>query len=116
MGHDGDPLGRLILGLLVPLSSTSRVTGGVVVQMVVVATVVVGTSGTSISSLSLTSIDINWFPVGVLTFLLSTAARNCQVDANASALLASFVPCRDLGTPEVGLLCIVFAWMLGISI
>ena len=47
VGWDGDPSGKLILGLLVPLSSTSRVTGGVVV-------VVTGTCGTSITSLSQT--------------------------------------------------------------
>ena len=104
MGCDGDPLGRLIQGLLVPPSSTSTVIGGVVVEAAVVAIVVVGTSNTSIRSISWTSIDVNWFPAGTLTFLLSTAAKNCQVDANASALLASFVPCRDLGTSEVGLL------------
>ena len=43
---DGDPSGKLILGLLVPLGSTSRATGGVVVV------IVVGTSGTSVTSLS----------------------------------------------------------------
>ena len=94
VGHDGDPLGRLILGLLVPLSSTSTFIGGVVVEAVVVATVVVGTSGTSLFSLSWTSMDVNWFPAGTSTFLLSTAAKNCQVGANASALLASFVPVK----------------------
>ena len=52
VGRDGDPLGRLILGLLVPLSSTSIVIGGVVVEVVVVATVVVGTSSSSVLSLS----------------------------------------------------------------
>ena len=51
VGHDEDPSGRLILGLLVPLSSTSTVIGGVVVETAVVAIVVVGTSGTSILSL-----------------------------------------------------------------
>ena len=115
IGWDGDPSGKLILGLLVPLGSTSIVIGGVV-EVVVVAIVVVGTSGTSVISLSRTSVDVNWFPAGILAFLLSTAAKNCQVDANISALLASFVPCMDLGTPEVELLCIVFAWVLGISI
>ena len=48
----GTPSGRLILGLLVPLSSTSTVIGGGGVEVVVVATVVVSTSGTSILSLS----------------------------------------------------------------
>ena len=76
VGQDGDPLGKLILGLLVPLGSTSRVTQGVVVEVVVVATVVVSTSSTSIISLSQTSVDANRFPVGILTFLLSTAAMN----------------------------------------
>ena len=52
VGHDGDPLGTLILGLLVPLKSTSTVIGGVIVEAAVVATVVVGTSSTSILSLS----------------------------------------------------------------
>ena len=116
VGHDGDPLGRLILGLLVPLSSTSTVIAGVVVEAVVVATVVVSTSGTSILPLSWTSMDVNWFLTGTFTFLLSTAAKNCQVDTNASALLASFVPCKDLGTSGVGPLYIVLAWVLGISI
>ena len=116
MGWDGNPLGKLILGLPVPLSSTSIVIGGVVVEVVVVATVVVRTSSTSIISLSRTSVDVNWFPVGILTFLLSTAAKNCQVDANASALLASFVPCMDLGTPGIGPLCTVFTQVFGISI
>ena len=51
VGQDGDPLGKLILGLLIPLGSTSKVTGGVVIE-VVVAMVVVGTSGTSTTSLS----------------------------------------------------------------
>ena len=45
VGQDGDPSGRLILGLLVPLGSTSRTTG-------VVAAIVVGASGTSVTSLS----------------------------------------------------------------
>ena len=116
MGWDGDPLGKLILGLLVPLSSTSIIIGGVVVEVVVVKTAVVGTSGTSLISLSQTSVDVNWFPAGIPTFLLSTVAKNCQVDANVSALLASFVPCMDLGTPRIGPLCTVFTRVLGISI
>ena len=52
VGWDGDPLGKIILGLLVPLGSTSRATGGVVV-----VAIVVGTLGTSVSSLSQTSTD-----------------------------------------------------------
>ena len=56
VGWDGDPLGRLILGLLVPLGSTPKVTGGVVVE-VVVAMVVEGISVTSTISLSRTSVD-----------------------------------------------------------
>ena len=59
VGQDGDPSGKLILGLLVPLGSTSRVTGGVVVEVVVVAIVVVGISGISTTSLSQTSVDAN---------------------------------------------------------
>ena len=59
VGWDGDPLGKLILGLLVPLGSTSRVTGGVVVEVVVVAIIVVSISGTSTLSLSQTSVDAN---------------------------------------------------------
>ena len=50
VGWDGDPSGKLILGLLVPLGSTSRVTGGVAIE-VVVAIVVVGISGISTTSL-----------------------------------------------------------------
>ena len=52
MGHDGDPSGKLIMGLLVPLGSISSIIGGIVVEVVVVTTEVVGTSNTSISSLS----------------------------------------------------------------
>ena len=48
VGRDGDPSGGIILGLLVPLSSTSTVIGGGVVEAAAVATVVVGTSSTSI--------------------------------------------------------------------
>ena len=77
VGHDGDPSGRLILGLLVPLGSTSTVIGGVVVEAAVVATVVVSTPGTSILPLSWTSMDVNWFLAGTFTFLQSTAAKNC---------------------------------------
>ena len=85
VGHDGGPSGRLILGLLVPLSSTSTLIGGVVVEAVVVATVVVSTSSTSILPLSCTSMDVNWSLAGIFTFLPSTAAKNCQVDTNAPA-------------------------------
>ena len=58
VGWDGDPLDKLILGLLVPLGSSSRVIGGGVVEAVV-AMVVVGISGTSITFLSRTSVDVN---------------------------------------------------------
>ena len=58
VGWDGDPSSKLILGLLVPLGSTSRVTGGVAVE-VVVGIVVVGISGTSTTSLLQTSVDAN---------------------------------------------------------
>ena len=54
VGWDEDPSGKLILGLLVPLGSISRVTGGVVMEVIVV---VVGTSGTSTTYLSQTSVD-----------------------------------------------------------
>ena len=58
----------------------------------VVAAVDVDTLGTSVTSLIQTSADI---PVGLLVeifvFLLSTVAKNCQVDAIASSLLASLV-------------------------
>ena len=101
VGQDGNPSGKLILELLVPLGSTSRVTGGVVIEVVVVI-VVVGISGIS-TSLSQTSVVANWLPVGILAFLLSTAAKNCWVDANTSSLLASFVLCMILGASWVGL-------------
>ena len=71
--RDEDPSGKLILALLVPLGSTSRVTGGVVVE-VVVTMVVVGISGTSTTFLSHTSVDAQP-PVGILAFFLSTAAK-----------------------------------------
>ena len=58
VGWDGDPLGKLILGLLVPLGSTSKVIGGVAAE-VVVAVVVASISGTSTTSLSQTSVDAN---------------------------------------------------------
>ena len=58
VGQDVDPSGKLIPGLLVPLSSISRVIGVVVVE-VVVAIVVVGISGTSTISLSQTSVHMN---------------------------------------------------------
>ena len=50
--------GKLILGLLVPLGSTSKVTGEVAAE-VVIAMIVVGISGTSTTSLSQTSVDAN---------------------------------------------------------
>ena len=106
-GWDRDPLGKLILGLPAPLGSTSKVTWGVEIEAVV-AMVAEGISGTSTTSLSWISVDANWFPVGILAFLLSTAAKNYCVDANASSLLASFVPCMILHTSWVGLSCIVF--------
>ena len=56
VGRDGDPSGKLILGLLVPHGSTSSITGGVVVEVVVAIVVVVGISGTS-TFLSCTSVD-----------------------------------------------------------
>ena len=59
VGWDGDPLGKLILGLLVPLGLTSRVTGGVVIEVVVVAIVVASISGISTISLSQTLVDAN---------------------------------------------------------
>ena len=111
MGQDGDPLGKLILGLLVHLGSTSRATGGVVVVVIVV-----GTSGTSVTSLSHTSADAIGLPVVTLTFLLLTAAKNCQVDAITSSLLASFVLCIILGASLVELSGTVFTQVSGISI
>ena len=110
VGWDGDPSGKLILGLLVPLGSTSRVTGGVVVA------VVIGTSGTLVTSLSWTSVDAIWFPAVILAFLLSTAAKNCQVDAITSSLLASFVLCIILGASLIELSGTVFTRVSGISI
>ena len=69
IGQDRDPFGRLILGLLVSIGSTSKTTG------VVVATEV-DTSGTSVSSLSQTSVET---PIGCLVelflFLSSTVAK-----------------------------------------
>ena len=58
IGWYRDPLGKLILGLLIPLGSTSKVTGRVVIE-VVVAIVVVGISGISTTSLSQTSLVAN---------------------------------------------------------
>ena len=58
VGWDGDPSGKLILGLLVPLVSTSKVTGGVVVE-VAVAMVAEGISGTSATFLSQILVDAN---------------------------------------------------------
>ena len=78
-------MGRLILGLLVSIGSTSKTTG-------MVAATEVDTSGTSVSSLSQASVVI---PIGCLVelflFLSSTAAKNCHVDAIASSLLTSLV-------------------------
>ena len=104
-------MGKLILGLLVPLGSTSGATGGVVVVVIVV-----GTSDPSVTSLSQTSADAIGLPVVTLTFLLSTAAKNCQVDAIASSLLASFVLCIILGASLMELSGTVFTWVSGISI
>ena len=50
VGHDGEPSGRLILGQLAFLGSTSI--GGVAVEVVVVTAVVIGISSTSTLSLS----------------------------------------------------------------
>ena len=48
--------------------------------------------GTSMSSLLQTSDDTpKDLPVELFLFLSSTAAKNCQVDTNASSLLASLV-------------------------
>ena len=85
VGQDGDPLGRLILGLLVPIGSTSRTAG-------VVAAVEVDVLGTSVTFLSQVSDVISvGLPVEVFQFLSSTVAKNCQVDAIASSLLTSLV-------------------------
>ena len=95
-GWDGDPSGRLILGLLVPIGSISRKTG-------VVAAVEVGALGTLVTSLSHTSADIPvGLPVEIFVFLLSMAAKNCQVDAIASSLLTSLVLCFPHSTSRLG--------------
>ena len=67
------------------IGPTSKTTG-------VVVTVEVDAPGTSMSSLLQTSDDTpNDLPVELFLFLSSTAEKNCQVDANASSLLASLV-------------------------
>ena len=87
VGQEGDPLGKKVLGLLVSASvvSASGTTG-------VVVTTEVDVTGTSFSFLSQTSDDI---PIGLSVVLLLslsfTVAKNCQVDAIASSLLASLV-------------------------
>ena len=85
VGQGGDPFGRITLGLLVSMGSTSGITGGVV-------TMEVDVPGTSMSSLLQTSDDTpKDLPVELFLSLSSTVAKNCQVDANASSLLASLV-------------------------
>ena len=85
VGWDGDPSGRLILGLLVSIGSTSMTTG-------VVAATEVDTSDTSVSSLSQTLVDIPvGLPIVICLFLSSTAAKNYWVDSIASSLLTSLV-------------------------
>ena len=59
IGQDRDPFGRLILGLLVSIGSTSKTTG-------VVAVTEVDISGTSVASLSQTSVEV---PIGCLVEL-----------------------------------------------
>ena len=55
-----------------------------------VAALDVDTLGTSVTSLSQTSAEIPvGLPVEIFVFLLSTVAKNCQVDAIASSLLTS---------------------------
>ena len=87
VGLEGDPLNRKVLELLVSVSvvSASGTTG-------VVVTTEVDVTGTSFSSLPQTSDDIPIGPsVVLLLFLSFTVAKNCQVDAIASSLLASLV-------------------------
>ena len=85
VGLDGDPFGRITLGLLVSIGSTSGTTG-------VVMTTEADVRGTSMSSLLQTSDDTSKdLLVELFLFLLSTATKNCQVHANASSLLASLV-------------------------
>ena len=72
-------------GLLVSIGSTSGTTG-------VVMTAEEDIPGTSMSSLLQTSDDTpKDLPVELFLFLSSTAAKKCQVDTNASSLLASLV-------------------------
>ena len=83
----------------------------------VVATVEVGILGTSVTSFSCTSADITvGLPVEIFVFLLSTAAKNCQVDAIASSLLTSLVLCITMGTSLVVLTGTIFTCVSGISI
>ena len=109
VGQDGDPLGKLILGLLVPLGSISRATG-------VVVSIETGISHTSATSLSGTSAVSIGFSVATLAPLLLIAAKNHQVDVIASSLLASFVVFITLGTSLVELSGTAFTQVLGISI
>ena len=89
---------------------------GVVVEVVVVVTAIVDALGTSMFSPSWTSTGVTRCSAGTFLFLWSTAAKNCQVDANTSALLASLVPHKSLETPEMVSLGTVFTWVLGSSI
>ena len=85
VGWDGDPSGRITLGLLVFIGSTSGTTG-------VVMTAEADIPGTSMSSLPQTSDDTSKdLLVELFLFLSSTVAKNCQVDTNTSSLLASLV-------------------------
>ena len=102
MGWDGDPLGRITLGLLVSIGSTSGITG-------VVVTTEVDVPGTSQSSLPQTSDDTHiGLPVESFPFLSSTVAKNCRVDANASSLLTSLVLCILLGASLILLSGFIF--------
>ena len=87
VGLGGDPLGKKVLGLWVSVSvvSASGTTG-------VASTTEIDVAGTSFSFLSQTSDIIPTGPYVVLLLFLSfTVAKNCQVDAIASSLLASLV-------------------------
>ena len=69
VGQGEDPFGRITLGLLVSIGSTSGTTG-------VVMTAVVDIPGTSMSSLLQTSDDTpKDLPVELFLFLLSTVAK-----------------------------------------
>ena len=72
--------------------------------------------GTSVTSLSQTSADVIWLPAVILAFLLSTAAKNCWVDAITSSPLASFVLCIILRASLIELSGTVFTPVSGISI